>query len=162
FYILKSFDILVISGGGQLTESWGGPWQFPYTIFKWVLMAKLARVQPIILNVGAGPLTLSLSKYFSRTALSLADYVSFRDTKSAQLTEQIGFKGHKSVGPDLVYSLDLPSLPPKRSPARRQPAVAGIAPMPWGKSALYPDQDPLVYRSLLAALGGLASWLFLN
>src|SRR5271168_331090 len=34
FRIIRSFDLLIISGGGQLLDSWGGPWAFPYTIFK--------------------------------------------------------------------------------------------------------------------------------
>jgi polysaccharide pyruvyl transferase WcaK-like protein len=42
--VLKSFDLLIISGGGQLTE-WGGPWAFPYTLFKWVMLARSADVK---------------------------------------------------------------------------------------------------------------------
>lgn len=157
--ILRSFRMLIISGGGQLTESWGGPWQFPYTIFKWILIAKLARVERIVLNVGAGPLTIPLSKYFVRTALSLADYVSFRDAKSAQLAEQIGFKGNMIVAPDVVYSLAPRLLSPVRSTGTRGSSIVGIAPMPWGKSDLYPEKDPFVYRSLIAALGSFGLWL---
>ena len=62
FRVLRSFDLLVISGGGQLLDCWGGPWKFPYTIFKWVLLAKLAHVRCIVLNVGAGPLNPALKQ----------------------------------------------------------------------------------------------------
>src|SRR5271155_802918 len=31
FSVVKKLDLLVISGGGQLLDSWGGPWAFPYT-----------------------------------------------------------------------------------------------------------------------------------
>ena len=55
--ILRSLDLLIISGGGQLLDSWGGPWKFPYTIFKWTLLAKLSGEKCYFLNVGAGPLT---------------------------------------------------------------------------------------------------------
>src|SRR5262245_25973947 len=84
FRVVRSLDLLVISGGGQLTE-WFGPWQFPYTIFKWVLLAKLARVRCMFLNVGAGPLTRPLSKFFVRRALRFADYAAFRDEQSRTL-----------------------------------------------------------------------------
>jgi polysaccharide pyruvyl transferase WcaK-like protein len=160
--VLRSFAVLIISGGGQLTESWGGPWQFPYTIFKWILLAKATRVKVIVLNVGAGPLTLPLTKALVRTSLSLADYVSFRDANSAQLAEQIGFTGEKVVVSDLVYSLGVPSSFPSSSTKNQRSPAIGIAPMPWGKSDIYPDKDPFVYRSLLAALGGLGSWLLKN
>jgi polysaccharide pyruvyl transferase WcaK-like protein len=160
--ILESFQILIISGGGQLMESAGGPWQFPYTIFKWILMARLTRVKVMVLNVGAGPLTMPLSKYFVRTALFSADYVSFRDVKSALLVEQIGFNGHKSVFPDLVYSLRPPSRSPIRPTTSPSSPVVGIAPMPYGKLHLYPDSNPFAYASLLDALKGLGAWLIEN
>src|SRR5512133_1751254 len=54
--LLTSLDLFIVSGGGQLTE-WGGPWGFPYTLFKWVLLAKSARVRCMFLNVGAGPIS---------------------------------------------------------------------------------------------------------
>ena len=41
--IISAFDLLIISGGGQLTEK-DGPWGFPYTIFKWIVLAKSAGV----------------------------------------------------------------------------------------------------------------------
>src|SRR5262249_53912243 len=65
---LKSFDVLVICGGGQLTEK-DGPWGFPYTILKWVLLARSVGVRCIFLNVGAGPLTQASSKFLVRWAL---------------------------------------------------------------------------------------------
>src|SRR5258708_15124571 len=75
---IKSFDLLIISGGGQLTEK-DGPWGFPYTIFKWVLLARSAPVRCMFLTIGAGPLTHRLGKFFARRALLAADYVSLRD-----------------------------------------------------------------------------------
>src|SRR6266478_5896854 len=35
---LRSLDLLVISGGGQLDELWHGPWAHPYTVFKFSLL----------------------------------------------------------------------------------------------------------------------------
>lgn len=47
----------------------------------------------MFLNVGAGPLTLPLSKFFVRRALLAAENVSFRDDKSQALARKIGFAG---------------------------------------------------------------------
>ena len=152
--ILRSFDLLVISGGGQLTESWGGPWKFPYTIFKWIFLARLARVKPVFLNVGAGPLARPLSKYFVRTALSLADYVSFRDVKSAELVHRIGYRGETPVFPDVVYSLknDFCSV---SLPVTQRISNVGIAPMPYGHPPLYFDGNSQDYDSLIQSLAAL-------
>ena len=103
---IKSFDLLVISGGGQLTER-DGPWGFPYTIFKWVVLARSAGVRCMFLNLGAGPLTHPLSKFFVTRALLAADYVSLRDDKSRALVYEIGFTGESRVCPDAVYGLEV-------------------------------------------------------
>jgi polysaccharide pyruvyl transferase WcaK-like protein len=136
FQKLRPFDMLIVSGGGQLTER-SGPWGFPYAILIWVLMAKLAGVRRVFLNVGAGPLRHPLSKFFVRRSLYAANYVSFRDEPSQALARQIGFTGKSQVFPDNVYSLDvsLPSAPPDT----RNGPVVGLAPMPW------PFCDPREY-----------------
>src|SRR5262244_3316148 len=103
---IKSFDLLIISGGGQLTEK-DGPWGFPYTIFKWVVLARSAGVRCMFLNLGAGPLTHPLSKLFVTRALLAADYVSLRDDKSRALAYNIGFTRESQVYPDSVYGLEV-------------------------------------------------------
>ncbi len=66
---IRYFNLLVICGGGQLTER-DGPWAFPYTLLKWTLLARVAGVRIVFLNVGAGPLKHPLSKLFCRYALT--------------------------------------------------------------------------------------------
>jgi polysaccharide pyruvyl transferase WcaK-like protein len=136
---IKSFDLLIISGGGQLTEK-DGPWGFPYTIFKWVVLARSAGVRCMFLNVGAGPLTHLLSKFFVTRALLAAEYVSFRDYKSRALVCEIGFTGEGRVCPDSVYGLEVTTTSGNPLERRPQPIV-GFAPMP------YPDPDPHGYRA---------------
>ena len=158
--IVKSIDLLIISGGGQLTEK-DGPWGFPYTIFKWVVLAKSAGVSCVFLNVGAGPLTRPLSKYFARQALRAADYVSLRDEKSRALVREIGFTGKSRVCPDSAYGLEFDAVKSDAQERSAQPVV-GFAPMP------YPDPDPsgrlaetnqIAYEAFIKKLSGFASWL---
>jgi polysaccharide pyruvyl transferase WcaK-like protein len=157
---IKSFDLLIISGGGQLTEK-DGPWGFPYTIFKWVVLARSAGVSCIFLNVGAGPLNKPLSKFFARRALLAADYVSLRDDKSRALVHEVGFTGKSRVCPDSAYGLEVGSAKGRARDGASQPLV-GFAPMP------YPDPDPsgylaeknqLVYDEFMGKLASFASWL---
>ena len=158
--IVKSVDLLIISGGGQLTEK-DGPWGFPYTIFKWIILARSAGVRCLFLNVGAGPLSQPLSKFFARRALLSADYVSLRDDKSRTLVHEIGFTGASRVCPDSAYGL---KIAPMQTGARERSSqsIVGLAPMP------YPGFDPtgylaarnqVVYEAFIGKLASFASWL---
>ena len=151
FRIIKSFDLLIINGGGQLTE-WGGPWLFPYTIFKWILLARLAHVKRVFLNVGAGPLTHPLSKFFVRRALLLADYASFRDENSRTVAHKIGFTRRSQVCPDSVYSLPIPALNVSGGIRRTGKLIVGIAPMPYCDPRVYPEKDQVTYDGFIRKL----------
>jgi len=132
---LRSFRLLIVSGGGQLTER-GGPWSFPYALFVWSLMARIAGVRFVFCNVGAGPLIRPLSKWFIVRALRSAGYVSFRSRDSQDLAVSLGFKGTSYIFPDNAYSLDIP-LPASRVSRKRVPGVTvGVAPMPFPFSDL--------------------------
>ena len=158
FRTLRSFDLLVVSGGGQLTER-SGPWSFPYAIFTWVLMARAARIKCIFLNVGAGPLKHALSKFFVARALFAADYVSFRDEPSQSLARSIGFTGKSKACMDNVYDLQVP--PPNAVLSGRERPVIGIAPMPYPfcDPREHPSNHQGIYEDYLAKLAVFASSL---
>lgn len=151
FRVVRPIDILIISGGGQLLDTWGGPWRFPWTIFKWVLLAKLSGAKCFCLSVGAGPLTYPLSKFFVRQALRLADYVSFRDGKSQRLVQQIGFRGKSRVFPDCVYALDASDASPGVRDPRNRPVV-GMSPMAYCDPTRYWDQDRERYETFTSKM----------
>jgi polysaccharide pyruvyl transferase WcaK-like protein len=155
---IKSFDLLIISGGGQLTEK-DGPWGFPYTIFKWVVLARSVGVRCMFLNLGAGPLTHPLSKFFVTRALLAADYVSLRDDKSRALVCNIGFTGESQVYPDSVYGLEVATtngIPLERC---AQPIV-GFAPMPYpGLRRYAAGKDQIIYDEFIRKLAIFASWI---
>jgi len=111
-----------------------------------------------MLNVGAGPIDRRLSKLFIRRALSMADYVSFRDKKSLALVRSIGFRGHAEVFPDVVYGLDVSNFRNDACAARTEPIV-GIAPMAYGDRRVYPNHDPRVHEGLIQSLDSFGLWL---
>ena len=155
YSVTRSLDILVICGGGQLLDSWGGAWQFPFTIFKWVLLAKLSGARCYIVNVGAGPLDRPLSKWLIRQALYLADYITFRDDQSRRLIHDIGFRrGTHSVA-DSVYAFEVPEFTLKRgrrSMSEAQLAV-GISPMAFCDPRRYWKKDQAMYERYIRNLG---------
>lgn len=144
-------DMIVICGGGQLLD-WGGPWAFPYTLFKWVLLAKLAHAKCIFLNNGAGPLDAPLSRWFVRRALAMADYVSLRDRVSAEFIRKIGFRRKIAVVADSAWSLRLPDGLATRQPEPKQELVIGIAPMAYGDSSRHWVDDRSGYWRLIEEL----------
>jgi polysaccharide pyruvyl transferase WcaK-like protein len=155
---IKTFDVLILAGGGQLTER-SGPWAFPYAIFVWFLLARSAGVNCVVLNVGAGPLTGALSKFFVTHALFAADYASFRDEESQILARNIGFTGKSYVFPDNVYALKTP-LPIRDYPKRRDQPVVGIAPMDYPVDPLFDVRTKkIIYEDLIARLAKFASIL---
>jgi polysaccharide pyruvyl transferase WcaK-like protein len=161
FQTLTSFDLLIINGGGQLTE-WTGPWGFLYTIFKWVVLARLAHVKCVFLNVGAGPLTRPLSKFFARRALSLAAYVSFRDEDSRSLAQRIGFAGTSHVFPDSAYSLAISTGAVSGEIQSPPKTIVGVSPMPYCDPRIFPEKDQAVYEAYIRKLGRFSSWLVRN
>ncbi len=152
FLIVRRLDLLVICGGGQLLDTWGGPWSFPYTLYKWTLLAKLSRVRCLFINVGAGPLSHPLSKSFIKRSLAIAEYASFRDAKSRTLVKDIGFKGETHVVADNVYSLDVRPFSNAKNGSQRE-SVVGIAPMCYCDPRFYWDKNQQVYDSLIQKLG---------
>lgn len=158
YRIIRSFEFLIISGGGQLTER-DGPWGFPYTIFKWVALAKAAHVKCIFLNVGAGPLNHPLGKFFARRALYAADYVSFRDDESQILAQAIGFRSESRVFPDCAYSIEAPTVN-VRSFGDRDHSIVGIAPLPHGDPRLGPKEgNQTVYDDFVGKFATFSLWL---
>jgi polysaccharide pyruvyl transferase WcaK-like protein len=156
--ILRSCSTLIVCGGGQLTE-WGGPWGFPYTLFKWILLARSVRVKCLFLNVGAGPLDHPLSKFFVKRALHAAHYISFRDAASRTLVRELGFAGLSQVFPDTAYSLDPPKLQPRGRAPNPQPVV-GVAPMPYLDPRTFPAaKDQIAYDHYIRKLAIFSSWL---
>ena len=158
---LRSFDLLIISGGGQLLDSWGGPWSFPYTLFKWVLLATVSRVPCYFVNVGAGPLRHPLAKWFVKHAVRRAAYISFRDEYSKNLVGQIGFSGVSEVVADSVYCFDVPALSTTRSRAKGHPVV-GVAPMAYCDPRVYYERDAAQYATFIRKLAQFGSWLIRN
>jgi polysaccharide pyruvyl transferase WcaK-like protein len=163
FRVAKSLDLLIISGGGQLLDAWGGPWAFPYTLFKWVLLAKLAGTKCYFVNVGAGPIRHGLSKWFVRRSLLFADYVSFRDEKSRALIREIGFSGEAPVVADNAYALRFSDFDNKTSGTRRESElVIGISPMAWRDPRRYWDKDQSSYECFIRKLADFCAHLIRN
>jgi polysaccharide pyruvyl transferase WcaK-like protein len=159
---LRGVDVLLVAGSQQLNDAYGGPWGFPYTLFKWSCLARLTGTEIAFLSVGAGPVSAPLSRWFVRRALSLARYRSYRDAISSRLVEGFGVRGANPVAPDLVYGLRIappPPPPPPRPREVRSPPLVGANPVPFYDGRYWPVDDPATYRNYVRTLAAFGDWL---
>lgn len=124
---LKKMDVLIICGSSQFVDG-HGPFSHPYTLFKWLLLAKSTGTRVFFVSVGAGPLSHFLSYWILKKTLTRADYVSYRDNWSKELIQNHipGLKG--LVYPDLAHSLK--TIPSNKNFKKKQNTIA-INPMPF-------------------------------
>ncbi len=154
---LRYVDLLIVAGSGQLFDGFGGSWAFPYTLFKWSVLARASRAKLAFLSVGAGPIDARLSRFFIRRALGLAHYHSYRDKSSQALIESLGVAGLNPVVPDLAFSLRLPTLSVPVPPGSRP--VVGINPMAYAAPHYWPTPDADAYATYVQKLTAFALWL---
>jgi polysaccharide pyruvyl transferase WcaK-like protein len=155
---VRRLDLLIISGGGQLSDLWRGPWSHPFAIFKFCLLTKVAGKKLYFLNVGAGPLDHRLSRLFAKYAVQLADYRSFRDDESQKLVRSLGVKGKTLVYPDLAYGLEVEELQ-NSSTSSSSMRVVGINPIGFCDPRNWPRKDRAVYHDYLEKTTRLSVWL---
>jgi polysaccharide pyruvyl transferase WcaK-like protein len=129
--LVGQLDLLVVSGGGQLDDFWGGPWSHPWAMLLWTSCSRLRNVPVCYLGVGVDHLHHPLSRRFSVLALRLAQHRSFRETDSRTLLQSLGLKAASEVCPDLVFALE-PSL--KGDAAAPFAVISPISRKTWSKS----------------------------
>jgi len=160
FVTLRRTEMFIVPGTGLLTDAYGVFGAGPYSVFKWVLIAKARRCRILFLSIGAGPLHSFLGRRFVALALSLADVRSYRDEATKRYLRGISLKvdGDDLVYPDLVFSLPETS-PPKRQSNGGGPTVGlGIIESPgrYGAGGGVSDET---HRAYLDALATFAVWL---
>ena len=151
YCLLRGIDTLIISGGGQIDDCWGGAWEHPFALVKFVTTARLLGVPVYFLSVGVGSLNSRLSIWFARRALGQARYRSFRDAGSLQMLRKIGFRRPDPVIPDLAFSFPEDRIPRRRSSNGRRLTI-GVSPICYCDPRVWPREDLGVYRGYIARL----------
>jgi polysaccharide pyruvyl transferase WcaK-like protein len=149
--ILSKVHLLLISGGGQLDEFWGGPWHHPYTLFKWTVISRLTRTTVAFLSVGAGSIESPVSRWFLRRALNVARYRSYRDTGSKTMVrEHLGRHFDDPVVPDMAFALPVSVAPERADGAKR--LVVAVGPLPYCDPRIWPIRDMARYERYVGLL----------
>ncbi len=148
---LHGFDHVVVSGGGQLDDFWGGALGHPYTLYRFSQAARHAGARFDVLSVGTGNLATRLSRTFVGRALGAATYRSFRDARSRELAAAAGATAADPIVPDLAYGLPMPAVAPRGA----RPMI-GIAPMCYADPRVWPKPDAARYANHVATMAGVA------
>jgi polysaccharide pyruvyl transferase WcaK-like protein len=152
---LRRIDLLMVAGSNPICDFYGGFWGYPYTMWKWTTLSRLARTKVAFVSVGAGPIASRRSGRLLAATLDRADYVSFRDEGSLRLMRQHGLEANASVCPDLAHGL--PFTPVRREPTSRM--RVGINPMIVFHGVFWPVSDRDRYRSYVEGLTALIAAL---
>jgi polysaccharide pyruvyl transferase WcaK-like protein len=163
YRVLRRHDLLIVSGGGQLDDEWGGAWELPFAVCKWVLLARLARVPCAMASVGAGKITSWASRMLFSIALGVCRYRSYRETKTSAIAERLLSRATSDpVVPDLAFSLPDSALPSPtadiRTMARSRPVIA-ISPIAYGKPESWPTPDRALHDRYVEQIAQLLSRL---
>ena len=145
FREMRRADALVVSGGGQLDDHWGGPWRVPYALWKWTLVARLLRNDVVFLSVGAGTTDSRLTRFFLRSALGRARYASFRDEHTAARVRSLRLSASSRIVPDLAFGHGGRRGYRERSKSQRRRTIA-ISPIAFLDPVAWPAKDANRYR----------------
>ena len=155
-------DLLVVSGGGQLNEQYGGAWGQPFALFKWAVLARIARVPYVVLSVGSGKVVSLLGRFFVSAALLMACYRSYRDKHSREFaTSLLRRTAADPVVPDLAFSVSSSRLPLPasiRSMAQDRTVIA-ISPIAYAKPGMWPSEDGALHDRYMQEMVQLVSQL---
>jgi polysaccharide pyruvyl transferase WcaK-like protein len=148
---LREFKLLIVSGGGQIDDYWGGWLGHPLTLAKWALLAKLRGVPLVFLSVGHCALDSGVSRWLVRQALKRADYRSFRDQGSKKLLAQMAFTRNDEVIPDLAFSYPVNAVSiPKAVSLER--LTIGISPIAYLLASQWPKSDMGAFNRYIGKL----------
>lgn len=145
--LLRRGDLLIVAGGGQIDDAWGGTWAHPFALWRWTALARLRGARIAVASVGWGQLSNNLSRRFIRTSLRRADYRSYRDRGSALMVESLGLPDRSRFVPDIALG-----LPVTTGPIHLQEhliTTVGVSPMAFGRQEIWPTTLTDIYENYL-------------
>jgi polysaccharide pyruvyl transferase WcaK-like protein len=158
FIRLGGIDVLIIPGTGLLTDACGLVGWGPYNLFKWSLIAKVRHCKLLFVSVGAGPIYSTMGKFLIKSALSCADFRSYRDAESKKYIHGIGFRVENDpIYPDLVFGIPETLLPHRSVKTSR--CVVGLGIMESSGRYGTAGPSPEIQQAYLHNLAAFATWL---
>ncbi|WP_153730563.1 polysaccharide pyruvyl transferase family protein [Sporosarcina obsidiansis] len=142
--VVKTFDLLIIGGGGILMDLYKreAPLYGSYA-----MMAKNSGVPYVIYGCGAGPLTSDLGKWFIRYMSKHAQSISVRDPESAELLKSVGVREPVQVIGDPAFSLKR-----ERNNVSTRPIKIGVTAVPYYHGGYWPESNEGIYQQYIEGM----------
>ncbi len=142
--VVKTFDLLIIGGGGILMDLYKreAPLYGSYA-----MMAKNAGVPYVIYGCGAGPLSSDLGKWFIRYMSRHAHSISVRDPESSDLLKTVGVKKEIQVIGDPAFSLKR-----ERKESAVKPIKIGVTAVPYYHGGYWPESKEEIYQQYIEGM----------
>ncbi|HEV8000670.1 MAG TPA: polysaccharide pyruvyl transferase family protein, partial [Planctomycetaceae bacterium] len=147
--LVRNCQFVVVCGGGQIDELWGGPWGHPYVLFKFALLSRLVGARFVILSSGSARLTSRLGRGFVKQTLRWANYRSFREHFAVDLARELGAPEPNVWFPDLAFSIDVDT---KRAIRHGESLIVGVSPIAWLDPKSWPEKDGKRFGDYFAQL----------
>ncbi|MEK5071604.1 polysaccharide pyruvyl transferase family protein [Sporosarcina sp. FSL K6-1508] len=142
--IVKTFDLLIIGGGGILMDLY----KREAPLFgSYAMMAKNSKTPYVVYGCGAGPLSSGLGKWFIRYMAKHADSISVRDPESANLLKSIGVKEQVLTIGDPAFSLRQTGVEKSEVPTK-----IGITAVPYYNAGYWPEGNPAIYNDYVEGM----------
>lgn len=133
-------------------------WNAPYELYRWCSVAKWGGARLVFLSVGVGPIENRINRFLMLTALSMADYRSYRETAALEYLKSVGYKTTGDLlYPDLVFSLPSELLPVSRGVSAQ--ATVGLGLINYQGWRHDPDQGETIYQAYISKIKRFVSWL---
>jgi polysaccharide pyruvyl transferase WcaK-like protein len=149
--LLRGASAVVVAGGGQLDDFFGGALGQPWALLRYGLLAREIGAKFFFASVGTGALS-PLSRALALRALRLADHRSFRDEQSRRLLRAPEVVGDDPIIADLAYGFPVTPVPL----AHCEELTVGISPMAFGDPRQWPEKNPARYQRHIASFASLA------
>jgi polysaccharide pyruvyl transferase WcaK-like protein len=114
--LVRTLDLLVMAGGGQIEDFFGGVRSQPRILLTWSALARFFGIPVAYFSVGVDQVLQRRSRFLLVNALHLAHFRSLRDAGSVEWLRQSGFRGEARVDPDAALSIDVRCISPAREP----------------------------------------------
>jgi polysaccharide pyruvyl transferase WcaK-like protein len=123
---IRTLDMIVMSGGGQVEDFFGGAVSQPRILLTWATLARLFGIPVAFFSVGVDQVFSRASRAMSVAAIRLAHLRSFRDAESIEILRNAGLRAACRVDPDPALGIDAQSLAQRRS---RDPDLVVVSPI---------------------------------
>jgi polysaccharide pyruvyl transferase WcaK-like protein len=105
-YVARRLDLLVMTGGGQIEDFFGGPNSQPRALFTWVALTRAMGAPAAFFGVGVDQIFRRSSRLLCVNAVRMAQMRSFRDGGSVELLRRAGLRAPCRIDPDPALALD--------------------------------------------------------